>query len=501
MPFGVKALRILIMNLSFKVNKILATICLLYTSLFLPFTASATLVKGDVSVGDFWFWLGTISNPYAQVGSLNSNISGHYEIPESINVNGAVFSVNKIKTLAFMSNISLIKSLTIPQTIDEIGDAAFYSSRKGGVDTLIVKDSPNALNCNAMTSVNSEYLGQFARTTIKYLYLGRNLEFPPYSMQYRNYNPFLSVNTFEHVEIGEYVTDLEPFYTLSNCDNLKKISFHTLNPPSCPENMFSNLQYLNIEIEVPEGCLDSYKSTLPWSNFLNIKENRINSFLVNGTFDRTKGSVFVNRISLEKELTFKKGVDVEFLILPKKGYEVESVLVNGKEMVSKLNNNILELSGITDDISIEVKFSLPKHKVRLATNSGGSYELSVSHGNSTAIGFVAEDNWKLYKVYVNDIDCTNNIVDDNLILDNIEADCMISAVFVNTTTSVQTLDDNHANIRISGNMIFVEKFSDTSKIEFFDCNGHLLKKGNNSLKVNKGCYIIKCGNESFKVVI
>lgn len=485
--------------LKFSANSVLAPVCFLCMSLCSPFTASA-LVKGDVSVGDFWFWLGTISNPYAQVSDLNSNASGHYMIPESINVNGAVFTVNKVHSLAFLSNIDMIKSMTIPQTIKEIGDAAFYSSKKGGVDTLIIKDSPDALNCTAMTCVNNEYLGQFARTSIKYLYLGRDLEFIPYSLHYRNYTPFNSVNTFEHIEIGEYVTSFEPFYDLSYCDNLKKISLHTVTPPSCSESMFSKLQYLNIEIEVPEGSMDSYKSTLPWSNFLNLKEYRINSFMIKGAYDQMKGSVFANRQSLEKELSFNKGTDVELLILPKKNYELESVLVNGEEMISKLENNIIELSAIKCDISVEVVFSLPKHKVRLATNGGGYYELAVSHGNPATIGFVAEDNWELHKVYVNNVDYSNSIANDKLKLDNIEEDYLISAVFVNTT-NIQRVENKCANVRISGNTIIVEKITDLSKIEFFDINGRLLKKGSDRLKVDKGSYIVRCGKISFKVMI
>lgn len=120
-------------NYSSKKCKFTTSVVLLLVfafSFISPIPVNAQLVKGDVSVGDFWYWLGTISNPYAGVGSINSNATGHYEIPETIDVNGAKFTVNSIRTFAFMGQTYMIKSLTIPQSVDEIEDAAFYNNRK-----------------------------------------------------------------------------------------------------------------------------------------------------------------------------------------------------------------------------------------------------------------------------------------------------------------------------------------------------------------------------------
>ncbi len=466
-----------------------------------PTPVNAQFVKGDVSIGNFWYWLGTISNPYAGVGSLNSNVTGHYEIPETIDVNGAKFTVNSIRTLAFLNQTYMIKSLTIPQSVDEIEDAAFYNNSNSGLDSLIIKDSPKILDCTQCNSVNDDYVGQFSRTNIKYLYLGRDLKFTPYSVDHHYYNPFVYVNTFETIEIGENVTNFDCFFDLSDSEGLKKIIMHSKNPPACDEYQFSKLQFLNIEIEVPEGTLAQYKSVSPWSNFLNIKESKDKTFTVTANYDENQGTVFVNRSYLNGQQTFSKGDNIELVFLPSRGYSIESVLVNGVERISELVNNSLQLQNVVEDVNVEVKFSLPKLNIKLNSGDGGSYIIPIEYGKTFSVGFTANTGWSLQKVYVNGEDLTGSVIDNNIVLKNIEKETDISAVYV-LANGIQSLEKLQPSVRIIGNIICVDNIKDISIIEYYDMNGKLLAKGTKTFRVdNKGAYIIKCGNTTFKVLI
>lgn len=473
----------------------------LLSFVFSSIPMNAEIVKGDVSVGNFWYWLGTVSNPYASVGCLNSNAMGHYEIPETIDVNGAKFTVNSIHSLAFMGQTYMMKSLTIPESIDEIGDAAFWNSSKSGLDSLIIKDSPKKLDCTRASTVNSEYLGQFSRTSIKYLYLGRDLDFTPYSLHYRHYNPFMGVNTFETIELGENVTNFDSFFYLSDSENLKKIILHSMTPPTCDETQFTKLQLLTVEIEVPEGALSNYKSVKPWSEFLNVKESKDKTFVVVGKYDENKGSVYVNRLYLNGQQSFNKGDELELVFLPSKGYYVESVLINGVEMVSELINNSLQLQKVVEDVNVEVNFSLPKMNVKLAVGDGGSYLIPVEYGKSLTIGLSPNNGWCLQTVYVDGNDLTTSVVDGNLELKSIEKNTEISAVFF-LASGVQNIEKPQPRVRIVGNAISVDNVDDVGKIEYYDMKGTLLARGTKTFRINnKGGYIIKYGQIKFKVLI
>ena len=53
------------------------------------------------------------------------------------------------------------------------------------------------------------------------------------------------------------------------CENLEKIRCYSKLPPIC--GSFSNTQYMNVMVEVPNSSLDLYRSHLTWGNFWNLQ--------------------------------------------------------------------------------------------------------------------------------------------------------------------------------------------------------------------------------------
>ena len=54
----------------------------------------------------------------------------------------------------------------------------------------------------------------------------------------------------------------------ANCSSLEKVMVLASNPPFAYDNTFSNY---NISLYIPEGSVDSYQSTSPWSKFSSFK--------------------------------------------------------------------------------------------------------------------------------------------------------------------------------------------------------------------------------------
>lgn len=234
-------------------------------------------------------------------------------IPESFNYNGRSFNVTKIGKGAFYyvsiyssNSCAYITSLTIPNTVTEIEESAFSGNKylkklvipKGitkvgnfnyfsAKDSIIFEDSPQPISLS--TYKNSKF-GHF---TTDYLYLGREissenyyglvsssiriLEYGdnikiPYHMDYNTgYNDYYVVHNLETVILGANITRI--FYG-RNAYNLNTIIAKMKIPIGFEDNYgyFTNEQYMNIKLIVPEGTKERYLNTEGWNKFFLIEE-------------------------------------------------------------------------------------------------------------------------------------------------------------------------------------------------------------------------------------
>ena len=206
-------------------------------------------------------------------------------IPQTASYNGIDFSV---ETIGFWLNdnpSSWATSVTIPPSIKNIEFDSFYNSNFT-INDIIIEDSKDVLDCSALQYINDCRSGQFTRTKLKNLYLGRDLTyykyysysawsiFPPFeyvSITSKNGETGLGTVALENITIGKYVTDISHFSDFSFYKNLKSITLNCTTPPTM-SGAFSNMQYISMRILVPKGSLNVYKETYPWNQFLNISE-------------------------------------------------------------------------------------------------------------------------------------------------------------------------------------------------------------------------------------
>ncbi len=144
---------------------------------------------------------------------------GELVLPERVQHEGKTYKVQAVASRAFAQNLSLV-SLTVPATITEIGDSAFYGC--SGLKYLVVGDgdTPLSLGYNRYTGV-SEGEALFHDCPLKTLYLGRELRYK--EGFFYGYSPFYKKARLSLVIVGDKVKKVESraFY---GCEDLTTVT-------------------------------------------------------------------------------------------------------------------------------------------------------------------------------------------------------------------------------------------------------------------------------------
>ena len=123
-----------------------------------------------------------------------------------------------------------MKCYTIPESVTEIGDNAFYYCNK--LSTLIVPEGVESIGENA-----------FDECPLKILHLPGSIS-----------------------AIG-----LEAFYRSSNSP-IEKIYYNATEPVSGDKNIFTQKSYENTTLYIPKGTSGKFLLVSPWMYFRNIQE-------------------------------------------------------------------------------------------------------------------------------------------------------------------------------------------------------------------------------------
>ena len=233
----------------------------------------------------------SIDRNYNGVGCFSSNKS----LTEvSIGVN-----VSSIEQGAFR-NCSNLKYILIPRSVVSMGEWAFASS---GLEKVTFEDGYDPLNLSlCISSWEYKTPKTFSNCNIEDVYLGRSLEVGSGSQNpgYGGSPLTFFSNTLKKIVIGDYVNNIDVLLmynqkktsSLSHYPNLivaqfgvnlpqlpsmaenellEKLSTSSTVPPTV--NPFANSQYMDLNVEVPEGSLNAYQEAPIWKNFWNLSQN------------------------------------------------------------------------------------------------------------------------------------------------------------------------------------------------------------------------------------
>lgn len=199
----------------------------------------------------------TATVTYETTGNDNyASLSTDVRIPESVTYDGITYTVTKIADKAF-ANCTVMKSISIPATVLQIGDLSSYSDDRSKPTSLPFynctslkdvrfEDGQQPLSLCAFTYItyryNSNYYkvyypydggdhyGLFVSCPIESVYIGRNIENLAYKdypfekkPQYYGYSAFYKQTKLKSVTISSSVTEL-PSYLFSGCSSLETLS-------------------------------------------------------------------------------------------------------------------------------------------------------------------------------------------------------------------------------------------------------------------------------------
>lgn len=212
---------------------------------------------------DYAFWgcsgLTSITIP-GNVLSIGNESFGHCNNLIDINLSP---NLTKIGESVFIDCWSL-STITIPKSVKEIWVGAF--ERCYSLKYLSFEDGEDPIKLCYYSNDNDAV--SFTDSPIKYIYLGRNLDYPT-SSKY-GFSPFYKNNKIKTIDIGKYVTNAQSIYPSQNEETLTEINCYNPFPPEMRN--FSYYQYNTIKVNIPVGSLEEFQNDKIWGNFIYLKE-------------------------------------------------------------------------------------------------------------------------------------------------------------------------------------------------------------------------------------
>lgn len=137
--------------------------------------------------------------------------------------------------------------------------------------------------------------------------------------------------------------------------------------------------------------------------------------------------------------------------------------------------------------------------------AGGSVKEKVELGKCYQYLIEAEEGWEINAISFNGVDVTSQLDQGIYTTPIITGNSELSVVFHLLSDDIKSISNStNVKVNVSGNTVSVSGAKDSDAINVFNTNGMLVKavRGNGNITLDEsGLYIIKIGDETFKVKI
>ena len=312
------------------------------------------------------------------------------------------------------------------------------------------------------------------------------------------------------ISIGEDV--------FAECTALKTITACSATPVAISESTFDPQNYLNATLVVPAGAKEKYMNADNWKNFLNIVEDasivdNVRSVSIRSNEDYGNivagGKTFGNGGYLSA--TVGESLTIEFV--PKsEEYKVSSVMVDGREMVSAIEDNKLTLT-ISDNTSIDVEWDynyVEPEPVYLSIKQaeGGCMKMEVDGWSTYEFVVEPSEGWKLHSVTLNGADITSTVgAAGELRISDITENSELAITFESTSSAISAAAASNARVYATGGNIVVAGAESGEPVSIYDEGGRLVSTATAtgatmSIPVAAGhVYIVKLNGKTVKLAI
>ena len=218
-------------------------------------TATNTLISGCKST--------IIPNDVTSIG--NSAFFGCSGLT-SLTIPNSVTSIGN-QAFALCSGLTY---MTIPNSVTSIGDRAFSSC--SGLTSVTIPNSVTSIgggafqHCSGLTSVN---IGNSVTSIGENAFLnctGLTSVTIPNSVTSIGYEAFNRCSGLTSVTIGNSVRNIGSL-AFAKCDKLETVKCLAENVPSTDASAFQDSYPQYMTLYVPEGSINAYRTTVPWSEF------------------------------------------------------------------------------------------------------------------------------------------------------------------------------------------------------------------------------------------
>lgn len=401
-------------------------------------------------------------------------------------------------------------NVLLPSTIQEISDRAFTNQDIASVNL------PEGL----------EYIGEYAfgeceklvniKFPVSLIEIGRaafdwctglgSVSFPLNSkLRIIRERGFENCSNLSYVDLPASIEVIEG-KVFEDDKRLRTLICRAKTPPSLSEKVFStdgNENWTKTQLCVPFGCVDIYRSTYPWSKFINIIEIEEK---VKITLNINSATLLIgNTLNLEAKVT---GCSTSGTVIWT-SENPEIATVDEKGLVTALAEGVTKIIATYGKVSASCALSVEteggeSRKMRIRQSvinlyKGESLQLSV---------YLPSDNPEYQKVEWESGDPNIASVSNNGVVYGInygatfiKASC--EGLFANCLVNViENIEEGNNNGSDTG--IKELKDNPDAKISIYRLNGLLIKKDckiEELRSLPKGIYIITSGNKGYKITI
>lgn len=219
----------------------------------------------------------------------------------------------------------------------------------------------------------------------------------------------------------------------SKAENLKSIECAAKVPPVCGNNVFAESIYPTAVLTVPSGTKRYYASAEVWKNFLHIQTD--NPIKVTVHYDEEMGMVRINNMYTDY-VELDEGQMVSVAFLPKTGYEVVALTVNGKDAIDQLDGSFLMYKEVEESLDIVVEFAPIMFTLSVNSDISGYVEINgsqdhpdlIQYGERVVIHPVPLTGYEFNSLMVNGKSVKLN-PEGNYVIESLEENLNVTAYF------------------------------------------------------------------------